>query len=355
MPRLSILSATDQVASFLKSELLAGAWTGLMPGGDRLAAELGVGRDTIEAALGRLEEEGILVNQGRRRRRRIELAASQGVGRRMRVGLLLDEAASRRLDYLVELEHELARAGHLVFHPPRSMSELGQDPARIAAMMEGPQVDAWLVLSGTRDLLERLSAGPVPAFAIFGRRRGLPIGGVGPDKPLALAKAARHLIGLGHRRISLLVRPRRRLPGPGASERAFLGELSAAGISPGAYHLPDWEESIEGFHGCLESLFKVTPPTALIIDESPFLVSTLQFLGKHGLQVPEDVSLVCTDDDPCFAWCRPSVAHIRWDSRPVVKRIVTWVGAISRGRMDRRQTLTASEFVSGATVGPAKE
>ncbi len=355
MGRLIIHSATEQLVTYLRGELMAGAWRGQMPGGDRLAAELGVGRDTVESALRRLEEEGLLVNQGRRRGRRIDPAACGGGARKLSVGLLLDEPANRKLDYMLEVAHELAQAGHGVVVPPRAMGELGHDVGRIAAMVEKTGADAWLVLSGPRELLEWFSAGPVPAFAVFGRRRDLPIGGVGPDKPLALAKAARHLIGLGHRRISLLVRPRRRLPGPGASERAFLNELATAGITPGSYHLPDWEESVEGFHGCLESLFKVTPPTALIIDEAPFFVSALQFLGRQGVRVPEEVSLVCTDADPCFAWCRSSVAHIRWDSRPVVKRIVTWVNAVSRGVKDRRQTLTPSEFITGATIGPARE
>ena len=56
--------------------------------------------------------------------------------RRLRVGILLDEPVNRRLDYVVEFEHELAEAGHVVFHPPRAMSELGLDVARVAAMVE---------------------------------------------------------------------------------------------------------------------------------------------------------------------------------------------------------------------------
>ena len=64
--------------------------------------------------------------------------------------------------------------------------------------------------------------------------------------------ATRELIGLGHRRIVMLARPRRRLPERGASERAFLDELATGGVAPGPYHLPDWEESIEGFRMCLE-------------------------------------------------------------------------------------------------------
>jgi DNA-binding GntR family transcriptional regulator len=65
MTGLVVLSAAEQVAGFLRGELLRGTWSGVMPGGDRLAAELRVGRDTVETALKRLEEECLLVNQFR--------------------------------------------------------------------------------------------------------------------------------------------------------------------------------------------------------------------------------------------------------------------------------------------------
>jgi DNA-binding LacI/PurR family transcriptional regulator len=69
--------------------------------------------------------------------------------------------------------------------------------------------------------------------------------------------------------------------------------------------------------------------------------------------VPEDVSLVCSDSDPTFAWCEPSIAHITWDSRPVVRRIVRWVANVSRGREDVRQNFGPAEFIPGGTIGPA--
>lgn len=64
--------------------------------------------------------------------------------------------------------------------------------------------------------------------------------------------------------------------------------------------------------------------------------------------------MVCTDADPAFAWCEPTIAHIRWDGRPVVQRVVRWAANVSHGRDDRRQTLTKAEFVEGGTVGPVK-
>ena len=61
----------------------------------------------------------------------------------------------------------------------------------------------------------------------------------------------------------------------------------------------------------------------------------------------EDVSLVCTDADPAFDWCRKSVAHIRWDSGPVLWRVLRWVNRMSHGKEDLRQTHTPAEFVPG--------
>lgn len=69
--------------------------------------------------------------------------------------------------------------------------------------------------------------------------------------------------------------------------------------------------------------------------------------------MPEDVSLIGTDPDPNFAWCVPSIAHIRWDSRPVVRHIVRWAANVGRGRVDRKQSFIAAEYVPGGTVGPA--
>jgi DNA-binding LacI/PurR family transcriptional regulator/biotin operon repressor len=354
MSRFVVRSAAAQVASHLRSELLRGTWSGSMPGGDRLAAELGIGRDTVEAALGRLEEEGVLVNQGRRRRRRIVLPDGAARTRGIRVGILCQEAADRRVGYVAEVMHELAAAGHTVVQAPKCLNQLGvRVVERTARMVAAAEAEAWVVIAGPRDVLEWFAASGKPALALFGRRRGTNIAGVGPDKPPVMAEVTRRLVRLGHRRIVLLVRPMRRLPQPGASERAFLDALTAEGIPAGPYHLPDWPESAEGFHERLESLFRLTPPTALIVDEVVLFTAARQFLAARRLRVPEDVSLVCTDDDPSFGWCRPEISRIRWDSRPVVRRVVRWAGNVSRGRRDVQQTLTSAAFVEGGTIGPA--
>jgi DNA-binding LacI/PurR family transcriptional regulator/biotin operon repressor len=353
MAMIRILSAVEQVAGHLREDLLREHWTGLMPGVDRLAVDLGVSRKTVEAALQLLEKEGLLVPQGGGRRRKIELPAGAKPTHPLRVAILLSERIDQRLDYIVELQHKLSKAGHAAFFPAKSLTELGMDPQRVARMVAETAADAWVVLAGSREVLRWFAEEQLPTLALFGRRRGLPLAGAGPDKAAAFATAARTLIHLGHRRIVLLARPRRRLPQPGASEQAFLDELAAHGLSVSSYHLPGWEESIRGFHGRLNGLFQVTPPTALIVEEAPFFAAAQQFLSLRKLRVPQDVSLVCTDADPTFEWCQPPISHICWESRPLVRRIVRWAANVSQGKKDIRQTLTQADFVQGGTIGPA--
>ena len=351
MAHWHLRSAAEQVAQHLREELLQRRWSGTMPGVHWLAAELGVNRKTADAALRQLEQAGLLVPQGAGRRRLIVLPEGQRTPS-LRVAILVGEPADRRQAHMVELQHELVDAGHTVFFAEPFMVELGMEARRIARMVKRTEADAWVVEAGSYEVLEWFAAQATPAFALFGRMRRLAIPGAGPDRQSANVTLTRELIRLGHRRIVMLVRPRRRLPKPGAPERAFLAELAAHDLPVSDYNLPGWEESIQGFHTCLDSLFRVTPPTAMIIDEVPLFAATQQFLAQRRLRVPEDISLVSTDADPSFDWCQPSISHIRWDSRPVVRRVVRWVADVSCNKPDLRQTFTVAEFVPGGTIGP---
>jgi DNA-binding LacI/PurR family transcriptional regulator len=342
-------TVVEQLAGYLRQELATGRWVGAMPGVLKLEAELGVNRKTVEAALRMLERENLLEPQGAGRRRLIRRRKS-GAKPALRLGILLAAAEDRGVNYMVEIQHELAEAGHAVFFAPKCLFDLGMDVERVAKLVKQNPAHAWLVTAGSREVLEWFAARGIPVMALFGRRRGLPVASVGPDKVPAIMATTRELMRLEHRRIVLMTRRVRRLPLPGATEQAFLEVLKAGGIETSPYHLPDWEESIDGFHERLEALFQVTPPTALIVDEVPFFLAVQQFLVERGMRVPADVSLVCTDASPDFDWCRPTVAHIRWDSRPLVRRIVRWAANTASGRKDLRQTFTKAEFVVGGTL-----
>ena len=315
-----------------------------------MAAELGINNKTVEAALRQLEKAGLLIARGAGQTRLIHESA-RSAGSALRIGFLTNEGRhDLGSPFLIELHHALIAAGHSILYAPKSLTELSFDEKRVASMVRQISVDAWIVVAGSRNVLEWFAAQPVPAFAFAGHRLGVRIASVGPDKTTAMAEATRRLIHLGHSRIVLLCRGLRRLPEPGASETAFLNALRAQGIAVSDYHLPDWEETSSGFKKLLEALFRVTPPTALIVDEAPWFIAVLQFLARRGIRVPSDVSLISTDDDIAFKHCDPPVACIAWDSRPVIRRVVHWAENVSRGKPDFRLTKTPAKFVPGGTI-----
>ena len=355
MPTPMFLSISDQVAAHLRAEIARGRWRGDLPGRNALAEELGVNAKTVEEALRLLERAEVLVSRGAGLRRRINPEQSGGT-RKLRIGWLLDERETgHQPDYFVEMYHRLTEQGHVVVRAEKSMSDLSFDVSRIAELVGRTAADAWIIPAGSRPVLEWFAGQPIPAFALFGQRAGMRLPSVGPDKPPAMVEVTRHLVALGHRRIVLLCRKVRRLPKPGTSEQAFLDTLAANGVKPGRYNLPDWEESVEGFQKVLESLFLVTPPSALIVDEAIYHVAVMQFLLRRGIRMPGDVSLVCTDDDLVFTYCDPPVSRIVWDSRPVVRRVLQWAANVSRHRPDFRQTLTPARFLPGGTVAPCAQ
>ncbi len=352
MPLLCPLSASEQAAAHLRAELERGRWIAVMPGATELAADLGVNHKTIKAALRQLEHEGLLVGQGQGRRRRIVPPSAKAV-RLMRIAILDFEPIVCTEGYMVELQHQLLAAGHTVFYAEKSLMELGMNLERVRRLVKRTIADAWVICAGSREVLDWFCTQPVPAFALFGRREGLPMAAMGTDGRPAVAAATRHLIGLGHQRIVMINRRLRRLPEPGPFECAFVDELKAHDVPIGDFNLPDWEETRDGLQALLSSLFRVTPPTALIIDEAPFFIAAQQFLAARGIRVPQQVSLICTEADPAFTWCTPAISQMRWDSGPVVRRIVRWAAAVSRGRRDARQSNVPVEFVVGGTTGPA--
>ena len=351
MDAFRALSTSEQLAEHLRREILRGGLGDTMPGIKQLVRMLGVNSRAAEAAVNQLEADQLVVKQGNRRRRRI-VVPKDIAPPSLRIQILLHGEDDAKMSFMVDLLHQLVGMGHRAELSSRCLGSVGMKPQRIERFVRSTPADAWVVVGGSRDVLDWFASRSFPALALFGRMRSLPMAGVAPDKTSAFRQAARRLIELGHHRISLLVGEDRRKPSPGAIEQAFLDEMVAAGIPTSSYNLPDWPMHPEAFRRCLDSLFANTPPTALMIDTSTLFHAAIQYLAQRELLAPRDVSLICTDSDLTFAWCKPTTAHIQWDSRPVVRRVLRWANNIARGSDDLRKSFTKAVFVEGGTIGP---
>ena len=350
MDPLHVLSASEQVAGYLREELRRGTWRETMPGEDQLVAQLSVGRNTIKMALRQLEQEGLLVGQGVGRRRKIVLP-EEHASPTLRVAVLYYEKGDEAHDLFIRLQNKLVAAGHTVVHAPKNLTDIGGNTRRLARMIKGTEVDAWVVIAGSMEELQCFVHRQVPAFALYGWQSQLRIAGTGPNLAPAIVAATRRLIALGHRRIVML-QSHMTLSDPGREGAVLLDELAAHGIEAGNYNLPGWEGGFDGFYRCLESLFSHTPPTAIFLFSAAEYFATAQFLLHRGLRVPQDVSLVCCDVAPYFKRYQPTISHVGWNDQLMVNRIARWANNISQGKEDTRQTRIDAEFIEGGTIGP---
>lgn len=349
------LSVADQVVDELRVGMASGRWRETLPGRDRLAREMGVNHKTVETAVRRLVADGWLVPQGATRRRKIVLPDERPESRELRVRILLHDRTDVGRGWNAGLLDQLHKAGFAANFAVKTLTELGMKLERVGRFVEKTGADAWVVCSGSREVLEWFAGQPVPAIAMFGRFTGLPIACASPRIAPAMRQAVRQLVALGHRRIVMLVAEERRKPFPALFEQLFLKELDAQGLPVGRYNLPDWPDSADGLRSCLDSLFAQTPPTAVIFGETRFFLAGQLHLARRGILAPDHVSLICSDPDPSFSWCNPTVSHFLWDPDPVIRRVVRWVKHLAAGKQDRRQVLFNGKFVDGGTIGPPPE
>lgn len=351
MRHFRLRSSSTQLADFLREELRSGAWGKAMPGESWLVSNLRVGRNIVRAALKQLEKEGLLLSQGAGRPRLIERSKG-ALAANCRITLLLYSPSALHKEDTQRVLRRLSETGYQVQVARKTLTELGMNPARVAKMAEGVETDGWVVFAGSREVLEWFARQPTPAFALYGRFPEAPMASTGPGFFPAYQGAIQRLVELGHRRIVFLLPDAMRKPSPSKLLLTIIEELEALDIPVGDYTHPDWKQTPEGLQQCLDGLFRLTPPTALFIDQSREFHAVQRYLAGRGILAPSDISLICTEDDPDFEWMRPKVSHFEWSLRSCINRIVRWAGHVARGDEDRRRGLMAAKFIEAETIGP---
>ncbi|HEX7261538.1 MAG TPA: substrate-binding domain-containing protein [Luteolibacter sp.] len=358
-----LLSLTDQAAEHLRGGIRAGRWKHRLPGEHKLAADLGVSHSTVARAVACLVAEGALARTGARQAYTIVSPQEPPpVGPCMlRIALLRVTPAEKTdpsmLAQIQNIRNQVKAAGHtceLVTLPA------GKDTHKtgyLPRLLKETDADAWFIYMGTVEILEWFIARDVRAFALGGRCRDLPIACVAHDPVSLIQESIRRLVALNHRRIVLISLHENRNPTPSRKILAFRSELELAGVKPGEYHTPDWEETPEGLAVLLESLFRVTPPTALVCANPNTTSATLAFLARRGTNIPGHVSLVSLEEtEPSWNWIFPGmrIAQPRISDAPIHRRIREWVENVAAGTPDARQTWLPMKFDEGTTVGPAR-
>lgn len=237
-------------------------------------------------------------------------AASLRRGKTMTVGVVVPRLTDTVMAMFYEaLAHACRRSGQFAIVATTD-DEPSADRAAAEALLHR-RVDG-LVLSTARiddDFPRHLAARGVPHVLAL-RTDGSSLSSVGDDK-LGGYLATRHLLDLGHRRIGLIAGPtcastaRGRVLGYRQAMAEVGAELDPAWVVESTFGIDSGAEAAQ-------ALMSLVPrPTALFAVNDNTAIGALSTLGKLGLSVPEDVSLVGYNDIPIVSRLPTPLTSVR--------------------------------------------
>jgi LacI family transcriptional regulator len=173
------------------------------------------------------------------------------------------------------------------------------------------------------DELEHRGFRTVSALPFAG---GYPGNCVSTDSRLGAELAMGHLVGLGHRRIAVVVNE----PSDLANVRVRLDRLQEiVSLTPGVeveFHdcaTPHYANSFEAACAVLPAILdRPDRPTALLPISGVGAWAVLKHAGRVGLRVPEDLSVFAFDDLPGGELLWPALTALRVDGERFARRIL---------------------------------
>lgn len=283
---------------------------GQLPDERTLARQLQVSRSTLRVALGHLRDEGLVktrkghghevLNAPKRSSRRrdkpsIGMLLPTGIDRwRQFVTLVVDDLRARlhERNYGLELHVHPQAPGHSSHN-------------HLASLVEKNRHAAW-VLIGCSDSTQKWFARkklPVVVSGTSDPRLGLPT--VVLDNYALGRHAALTLLRLGHRHVGVVIFP----GNPALREGLNDGwkERSARNLKVETIEIRG--EGPARLNALSRLLKKAAAPTALFLGESELYLMTISLLGQLRIRVPQEISLLCRDDEPYLDAIYPSPAR----------------------------------------------
>jgi LacI family transcriptional regulator len=199
------------------------------------------------------------------------------------------------------------------------IGETQDDPVRLERMLEhllSRRVDAIILTAarlGDRPILRRLKRQGVPLVLAVRNVPGIRLPACTNDEQLGGTLAARHLLGLGHRRLAQLRGP---MDIYSILERAegFSKAVAAAGavevnVPHATEATPTADEGSRLMRRLLDS--KRPLPTAVFAHNDLMAIGALATMKERGIRCPQDISVVGYHDLPQVDRISPPLTTVR--------------------------------------------
>lgn len=229
-------------------------------------------------------------------------------------------------------------------------------------------VDGFILLcvEGGERLVELTRQRQVPFVALAIGAEDPTIPAIGVDNVGGARAAAEHLTGLGHRRFAILStalddfhvgavsREEVQKARYSTSRDRAIGywqAFEAAGIDPDSAPIFETQESAESTFACMEAMFaEGERPTAILAMSDKVAMYAIDWLFRHGINVPSDVSVVGFDGVPESAVSTPKLTTLAQPMAEIARRAVA--AAMGEEPVEGRLILPGELVVRESTAPP---
>lgn len=343
-----------QVARYLKEQIRAGQWKQRLPSERTLAAQLDVGRNTVRAALGLLQKEGMVLRRGREGTS-LRGRAGSGLPYNMSVGVLLlmrvEQTTYRTLHWLDEFRRILYRQNiHMEIY-----DGYVRKPRLLPGLLSHARHDAWVLVYPTLQALRWCLENNLRGVVVGTLDEGIPLPSVDIHYRALCRHAAGRMLHLGHRHLTLLLH-QREWGADAKSVQGFLegaGNLRYSGVTTTVeYH----DGTPAGIRRLTDRLLARKPmPTAWIVAVTPhFLTVTTHLLGRR-IAIPGQISLISQDAEPWQHFASPEPTRYEADVAMLARQTARHtLRAISGKAPVLHPIRVMPRLLPGATLAPAQ-
>jgi DNA-binding LacI/PurR family transcriptional regulator len=236
-----------------------------------------------------------------------------------RSSFMMDDGFYSRIFFGIEKETE-AEGHHVIF----SVLDSEVSEFTLPSVVQDMKVDGVVVAGAVpQELIKRISE-HIPVVLINYYRPDVHASSVMPDNNRGIHEMVSHLYRLGHRKIGFFGLKVPDLPSVWLHHRQRLEAYRRCIRALGLIEEEDYcrlpEVSALDEKEALESLAEQTlkrlinlprPPTAIICPSDFHALFLLKIIRKHGLRVPEDISISGFDDLPSAGHSQPGLTSIR--------------------------------------------
>lgn len=354
VPRVQ--SLVSQTAAILREGIRQGQWREWLPGERALGEILQVSRNTLRGALAQLKREGVIRSEHGAGNRILVLPQAEVRTEQFRDVALISPEPLERLRpsltlWIDELRGMLSERGCRI-HVFSGSQYFRESPGpALERLVAQQRHGCWVLILANEPIQRWFERAGIPCVVAGTVYPGVNLPYRDLDHLALCRHAAGVLLGLGHRKMALLVRKSPRA-GDLESEKGFLEGVRASRRTDAegliAYH----DATVSSISAALRRLMNQRPPpTALLVANAYHYLTVVTWLASAGFKVPQDVAVLSRDEDPFLSFLVPTPTRYVVSPSSMAKALVRPVlELLEGGVVTQRAIRIMPDFIRGETV-----